>query len=163
MGDVPFFYGIEPRWWTADRFYKVFVLPQAICAARVAGQFGDESSARAQLVLSGGLLGLLFAPLVRRFAAQRAEREAFYDTLTPGSPDFLQADDLNFVLERTDVRKVVVDANRTWWTGAAANSGRIDFVLLDGSRRRLILAGEQDTAAIARLLVDSLGSVEPVM
>jgi hypothetical protein len=47
----PYFYGLQPRWFGPDRLFKVFTLSASICAARVAGQFWDDRSAR--LILLG--------------------------------------------------------------------------------------------------------------
>jgi hypothetical protein len=159
MSKWPYFYGLQPRWFTPDRLFKVFTLSDSICAARVAGQFWDEQSARVQLA-PAGILGVLAGPLVRQLIRRRTERETLYDSLAPGSTEFLGADRRNFVIHRAEVYSVVVSMQRCLWTGRVPNKGRIDIHLVDGSRKRLILLGEQDATTIVAQLSGSLGEVE---
>ncbi|HEV3007076.1 MAG TPA: hypothetical protein VGX78_21575 [Pirellulales bacterium] len=62
------FHGLQPKWLTSDRFYKVYVTGDSLYVARVACQFFDWRSAAIQL--------LVFAPLAYGSIRGRRQREA---------------------------------------------------------------------------------------
>ena len=159
MSKWPHFYGLQPRWFGPDRLFKVFTLNDSISAGRVAGQFWDERSAHLQLVVSTGILGVFALPLVPWLMRRRREREAFYDSLDPGSTEFISADSQNYMIHRSEVHSVVVRRRRSLWTGGIPNAGSVDIHLIDGSRKRLILLGDQDRTAVEAQLTGSLGPV----
>lgn len=153
----PFVYGLQPRWFGNDRLFKVFVLPDAVCGACVAGQLHDEQSAHMQLVAPAGCLGFLFLPIVRRAVRRRQEREEFYDTITPGSDEFVDADGRNFVIRRGEATQISVTSRQSLWTAGARNSGKLEIVLTGGRKRRFVLVGNQDADQVEELLSRSLG------
>jgi hypothetical protein len=113
-----------------------------LAGAYVAGQLYDESSAALQLQATA----LIFWPLVRKWLAQRRERELMYDSLDPFDPALLTLDERNFQIVRTDVARTWFRRNRSRW--AAFNVGVVELELLGGTRRRLILAGNQPDPAM---------------
>jgi hypothetical protein len=143
---VPFFYGLQPRWLTGDRLYRVYVSDKALVGAYVAGQFHDEESAATQLQQAW----ILARPLVRRWLAQRRERERFYNSLDPFGPELLHHDSRNFRIDKTDVVRSRFRRNRSLWT--PFNVGSVEFELLDSTRRRFILVGDQEQELVLRLV-----------
>ena len=159
MSETPSFYGREPRWFTADRIYKVYIGDDSLRAARMAGGMSDDQAINIMATASFGLLGLLLAkPLIKRQKRRRKEREAFYDALEPDSPDFLPADKRNFVIHRSEVLRVNVIRKRSRWTGPEVNSGMVRIETFGGTRK-LILMGHQDPASIEAQLARVFGSV----
>ena len=162
MSTWPYFYGLQPRWIGPDRLFKLFVLGDSICAGRVAGPFWDERYAELMLMPAGVLGNMALPWVVRHLVRRREEREARYDSLVPGSMEFLDADRTNFVIHRAEVLSIAVRSKRSLWTGDVPNAGRVDIALIDGSRTRLILLDEIERAAIVEQLAGSLG-VEPTV
>jgi hypothetical protein len=141
-----FFYGLQPRWLSWDRLYRVYVSDQMLAGAYIAGQVYDEQSAAVQLQQ----MGLVLRPLVRRLLAQRQQREARFDALDPFGPALLDQDPRNFQILRTDVARMRFRRNRSLWT--AFNVGVVELELLDGTRRRFILVGDQEPDTVLSLL-----------
>jgi hypothetical protein len=141
-----FFYGLQPRWLTWDRLYRVYVSDQMIAGAYIAGDLYDEQAAALKLQQ----LHLFLRLLVRRLLAQRREREARYDDLDPFAPSLLDHDPRNFQLSRSDVTRTRFRRNRSLW--AAYNVGVVELELLDGTTRRLILVGDQEPEAVLELM-----------
>ena len=142
-----FFYGLEPRWFSPDRLYRVYVSDQMIAGAYIAGQLYEERSASVQLQQAAWLLRSLF---MRRCLLRREGREAFYDSFDPLAPQLLQQDHRNFQLQRSDVVRTRLRRNRSLWT--PFNVGRVELELLDGSIRRFILVGDQQAEDVLALL-----------
>jgi hypothetical protein len=150
------FYGLEARWLSWDRFYKIHVLDDRIVGAYLAGQVYDEVSGRVQLIGPAGLLGPLMALWVRRIVRGRVEREAQCDGLDPKSLEFQERDRRNFVWPRDDIEQVVLSRRRALWTGGAPNSGSFQVALRFGGKRQFVVVGDQNIddaeRAFARLL-----------
>jgi hypothetical protein len=156
VSHVPFFYGLQPRWCSWDRLYKLHLAPDGVAGAYLSGQVYDDASG-GQLVAPAQALGPLMAMWVRRILRKRAEREDRYESLITGSPEFLAADERNFLLKYADVERVMLSAKRARWTAGLPNSGSIRFHLWTGQQRRFILIGAQDVARLEELLVGALG------
>ena len=109
---TPFFYGLQPRWLSWDRLYRIYVSDKMIAGAYVAGQIYDEQSAAVQLQQAM----LFLRPIVRRRLAQRCERETLYDAHDPFGPSFVGHDARNFQILRSDVAQVRFRRNRSLWT-----------------------------------------------
>jgi hypothetical protein len=147
-GEQParFFYGLQPRWLSWDRLYRVYVSDKMLSGAYIAGQLYDEQSAALQLQQ----LGLFLRPLVRRRFAQRQEREAMYDAVDPFGPLLLSHDKRNFQIARSDVVRTRFQRNRSLW--APFNVGAVELELLDGTTLRFILVGDQQPDDILRII-----------
>jgi hypothetical protein len=143
---APFFYGLQPRWLSWDRLYRVYVSDKGLRGAYIAGQCYDERSAMIQLQQ----MHLLFRPLVRRWLQQRQERESLYDSVNAFGPSMLQLDWRNFHIARADVMRTRFRRNRSLWT--PFNVGTVELELLDGITQRLILAGEQESDTVLSLM-----------
>jgi hypothetical protein len=141
-----FFYGLQPRWLSWDRLYRVYVCDRMLAGAYVAGQFYDEPSAAIQLQL----LGLFLRPLVRRWLAQRQEREAMYDVADPFDPSLLNYDRRNFQVPRSEVTRTRFRRNRSLWT--AFNVGVVELELVDSTRMRFLLVGDQQPDEVLDLM-----------
>src|SRR5262245_47070199 len=142
LPSYPWFYGLQPSWFSWDRLYKVFLTPSALCGAYIAGQVYDEDSGNRQLVMPAQGLGLLFIPWVRRMVRQRREREASYEGLDPLGPEFLEMDRRNFRLEAEEIQRVVLSDKRSlMW--APDSCGALVFHGWDGRKRKFILIGQQ--------------------
>ncbi len=144
MADIPFFYGLQPRWTHWDRLFKLYMLADSIAAAYVSGQVYDEESGKTQLVRPGQIAGPLAALWVRRIVRKRAERESRYESLLPGSREFFAADRRNFSIKGADIERILLSSRRAFWTLGAANSGSIQFDFWSGKKMRLILVDEQN-------------------
>lgn len=143
---APFFYGLQPRWLSWDRLYRIYVSDKMVAGAYIAGQIYDEQSATVQLQQMRSLL----RPIVRRRLAQRCERETLYDAHDPFGPSFLGHDARNFQILRSDVAQVRFRRNRSLRT--RFNVGSVELLFLDGSTNRLILVGDQDPGTVMSLM-----------
>ncbi|MFO0899624.1 MAG: hypothetical protein U0836_19525 [Pirellulales bacterium] len=146
QGQANYFYALELRTFTRNRTYRVYVCDKKLVGAYMAGEVHNELSAQVMF----HQIWPLMAPFVRRWLAKRKELEAYYDTLDPWSPETLRADTRNFELPRNHVLRSNFRRDRSWLT--PDNYGRIDFELLDGSRRRLLVLGPDDQEAVIALL-----------
>jgi hypothetical protein len=157
-----FFYGLRPRWWSWDRFYRIYVGDRTIAGAYVAGQFYDHVSAAVQLQQLRGLA----QPFVRKLMTRRRDREVRYDCIDPFGPSLLDQDPRNFQWQRSDVVRTRFRRNRSRWT--PFNVGSVEFDLRDGTSRRFILAGDQPPDRILDLIrrfdpdVEVLGKPNPL-
>lgn len=149
MGDA--FYGLHPRWLKTDQLYRIYITPDLLCGAYIAGQFQDERSAALQL--QG--LQLFFGAYVRRLVQRRADLEDQYNSMDPCSSSFLSADDRNFQIQRCDVAACSITHKRRLWT--SFNTGTLKFTVASGHIRQFILVGDQN----AELVADSLRTFCP--
>jgi hypothetical protein len=143
------FYGLESRSLTSDRLYKIFVSEQMLACAYVAGQFYDEGAAARQLQSAG----IFMWPLVRKWLAQRKEREQLYDSEDPFSPLFLHLDPRNLQITRSDLIQIRLD--RRLLSGkvrGVLNAGSITVTLENQSFRKWILVNDQNTDDVLALL-----------
>jgi hypothetical protein len=163
-GDMPrlrFFYGLQPRWFKWDRLYRIYISDRMLAGAYVAGQFYDEHSAALQLQQMGPIL----SPLVQSRLAQRRERETLYDSVEPFGNAFLQQDERNFQISRSEVVRTRFRRNRSYWT--PFNVGVLELELLDGKKHRFILVGDQQPDEILMMvqrfdpLIDVTGKPNP--
>jgi hypothetical protein len=157
VAQVPFFYGLQPRWLSWDRLFKLHVVVDTVAGAYVGGQIYDDASGMTQLVGPAQAAGPLMALWVRRIVRRRSEREARYESLIPGSAEFLAVDRRNFALRGADIERVIISSKRSLWTVGAHNSGSIRFVLWSGTQWRFLLVNHQDVAWINQVLAAALG------
>ena len=133
--DLPALFALQPRWFSSDRFYKLYLSPRGIAGAWLAGQFFDEQAASLQL--QG--LEFLFRPWVRRWLDERNAREAAADACDVYATAFLDLHPRNFILPRADLTGIRHDEGRSLWTFGRDSPGFLHVRLWDGSSRRLIL------------------------
>ncbi|HET7612705.1 MAG TPA: hypothetical protein VFS24_01935 [Steroidobacteraceae bacterium] len=143
MTEAESFYGLQPRWLGLDRFYKVYVTPRLMSAARVAGQAYDPQAVEAMARAGYGPAAAM---------QKRAEREKMYSTVDPTTKRFLDLDEHNFQLGASEVAGVTFSGRKSWWTGGLPNQGVLTIHKSDGSTLRLILVGDQDIGRIQVLL-----------
>ena len=127
-------------------------------AVHVRRDAAGEASGRLQLVSPAGIVSPLMHLCVSRIVRRRAEREAHYDSLDPGSEAFVAADRRNFILTRDDTEEASVSRKRSLWTGGMPNRGSVRFTLRSGGRRRFIVVNDQDIGQVERALVGLLGA-----
>lgn len=162
MNQCPTFYGLDPRWFTWDRLYRIYVTSDRLCGAYVAGQIYDERSASIQLQSSY----LFLRGRVQRSLQRRKDREERYDTMDPTDGAFLAEDSRNFHIYRNHVIKITVNRKRSLWT--AYNVGTVNIELGDGRIQRFILVGDHDADAITETLraffpdTDAVGKSSPL-
>jgi hypothetical protein len=78
--------------------------------------------------------------------------DARYRELDPESDEFLAADRANFQYDRSAVAHVEFITRPKWGMGNVPCSGRILLRLRDGTRRELLLLGQQPGPAIRNAL-----------
>jgi hypothetical protein len=146
MNEPESFYGLQPRWFGMDRFYKVYVTPSLMSGARVAGQAYDAQVVEVMSRAGYGPGGAMH---------KRAEREIMYSSINPTSDAFLTLDKHNFQLHASEVVSAAFSARKSWWTGGLPNRGVLTISKSDGSALRLILVGVQDVSRIQQLLKEA--------
>ena len=99
------FYGLQPRMFTPDRFYKMYALRDSVCGAFLARQIYDETSAQTQLIVPSSLFAPLAAIWAKRILRKLHEREARYVDIEPGSSAFYREDARNIVVDRGVTRR----------------------------------------------------------
>lgn len=147
MNAKPYFYGLEPRWFGANRLYKIFVTRDVLFGAYVAGQFYDNATAAVQL----HALLIFLRSWVGRLLKLRAVREARYNEIDLAGPEFLAEDARNFRFERTRVLNITVNRRRCWFW-ALDSVGDLVVEFCTGERRRFVLVESQDIDAIGEML-----------
>jgi hypothetical protein len=147
-----FFYGLE-----GNKLYKIYVGDMAFNAARIASGPYNEQTARARYSATGGLLGALIGMLVakmviKKILAKRAELEAKYDAMAPGSPPFREADKSNFVINASDVLGAIIWPKPSGIKGAFWQGPVLEFSLGTGKKRKFILVENQNLEFIKNLV-----------
>jgi hypothetical protein len=149
MAALGSFYGLEPRWLRPDRLYKIFVSEHMLACAYVAGQFYDNEAAGRQLQSAG----IFMWPLVRKWLAQRKEREQRYDSEDPFSPLFLHLDPRNVQITRSDIAQIRLDRRRLRGKVRGVwNAGSIKVALESQRFRKWILVDDQNPDDVLVLL-----------
>ncbi|MFH1300779.1 MAG: hypothetical protein ABIK07_06930 [Planctomycetota bacterium] len=143
LNEYPYFYGLTPRWFKWDRHYRIYLTPDRICGAYIAGQIFDEQSAAIQLQL----FYLFLRNFVKRTLKKRKDLEARYDVMDPTESSFLEEDHRNFHIDRRQVVSITVNRKHSYWT--PNNVGTVNIELTDGSVRRFILVSDQNADQIA--------------
>lgn len=146
-GDLSPLYVLQPRWFSADRFYKVYLTPEALCGAWVAGQIHDEESGRVQLWPTGPLMWLTIRSVERRAL------EAMYDSLADEPTSIIERDSRNFVLRLTEIRSIRVIPTSFFWKWYREH-GSLAIEMQDGTRWELIVRCGMDAASALRELAE---------
>jgi len=138
-------YFLEPRWMSADRFYKIYLTREGLFGAWVAGQFHDPESVRIQLLV-WPLVPLVTASVM----GARRESEATYDSLARDPDSILPLDERNFVLRPTEILSIRVRTPPLLWT-CYSNKGSLAIELRDGTAYDFIVrVGMGVTAVVDR-------------
>lgn len=146
------FYVLEPRWTSGDRVYRIYVTDTAFCGARVAGQFFDMNFYAPQLLAAADIFAFLLAPFMKK-KVEKAERSrdeliAFYDSVAPGSAEFLGAHEHNFCIPKQDVERILISRKKSRWMAGYPHTGSLVFKLRGGKSKRFIVLGDQDVLHI---------------
>ena len=155
------FYGIEPKMFTLNRFYKAYLCRNQVNLAWLAGQVHDEKSAQS-LARSGQLFSPLLIMYFRRFIKRRLEREQFYDSFEVTSGQFLAEERRNRTINVRDLAKVVLRPRKNAGVIMAgqSTSGIVTFIDCRGKQLKLILVGDQDVARLEQNLRACFGSID---
>jgi hypothetical protein len=155
----PYFYALQPRWCSSDRFYKVFVAGDKglICGARIAGQFYDKQSAHVQLVLPAQIFAPLMALWANRLVRKREVTEAQYESIDPTGPQFMTEHRHNFQISTMDITGTHFITRRSYWT--TGNSGRMEIHLRSGEILPFILVGN-DANQVSEILRPVVSKLE---
>lgn len=143
---VPAFYGLEPKWVSSDRLFKIYITGDALYGAYVAGQFYDAEIAAAVL----SVFYFVFYGRIQRGIRRRHELGRLYDRVVHTPAELLAQDERNFCIQRTDLFAMTLRRRRSLWT--PDNRGALHVELADGSRRRFLLVEKQDPDRVAVLL-----------
>lgn len=154
------FYLLESKILGWDRFFKVFVDQRGMHGAYLAAQVYDEMSA-GLIIHAAQEAESAAAPLVNSLVAKRYEREAEYESILLGSPEFLAKDKKCFSYSKEEITKITYNPRRSFRTEGVTNQGTLSFYTLSG-RRRFIITGAQDVVPILALLERFLTAVEYV-
>lgn len=146
MVEMQYFYGLHPRWFQWDQLFRIYVTPDRLCGAYIAGQIQDEKTAALQLQS----LRFLAQAYIRRVVKQRADRESLYDRIDPSGEAFLETDKRNFHILRTEICKCTISDKPRLWT--PKNTGTVTLIMRSGTQKQFILVGQQDPQALAELL-----------
>lgn len=119
------FYLSQVNWLGRQRVFQVFVTDQSLCAARV----GEQLS----------------------FGRNRPVSVEKYEAMDPSSPEFLQADKLNWRINRAEVQRLVV--NRKTHSGTfSRNSGKVEIYLANRVVKSFALSGIQNVGEVIEIL-----------
>jgi hypothetical protein len=152
------FYLLVKKFFTWDRFYKVFVDQNGMHGAYLIGQIYDQASAATLAnAIHQGAAGSV--PHFSSVLSRRDQREQEYDPLLPGSPEFLVRDRKNFSIAKEEITRIIYNPRRSMMTEAVTNQGTL-IVYTRSGRHRFIITGEQNVVAIVVLLEKFLPTVE---
>ncbi|GMW02281.1 MAG: hypothetical protein AMXMBFR84_34170 [Candidatus Hydrogenedentota bacterium] len=160
--DLKWFYGVEGRQFTPNRFYKVYLSKESMMLARLAGQIFDSESAStlaAQGQIFAPLLFLYFNRLVRR----RTENELKYDDMDLMSDRFLAEDSRNLRIPYRNLINVQMvpkrNAGAKLWAGHSTQ-GYLDITDMHGKRRRLYLTEPIDPSLTHTMIKEFIPRIE---
>lgn len=159
MPKYPYFYAIEPKTFSPDRFYKVFVTDIGFYGAYLAGQIHSRAVARL-VVSSAHVLGLFLWPYLEYVLKKREEREARYDSMDVEGPEFLAMDRRNFHIPVMEIRQAVLHTKPRYWGGRIPNSGRLELTFWNKPPRHFILNGDQDADSIRDMIARRVPQLE---
>lgn len=149
-----FFYGVEGKVLTRNRFYKVYLTKNELHLAWIAGQVFNEAAADT-LAASGQFFAPLLMCYFRRLLRKRDSREDHYDSMDVTSDALLAADARNGRYHTQTLGHVVLVKHE----GAGASTyvgqetlGYIEIMDMNGRKRRLYLPADQTIEDIERSL-----------
>jgi len=127
---VSWFPAFEYHTFEANRTFKVFVTPHALCGARFSR-------------LTSGMWTLPMQLTDVAFWTQSAQARA-YDRLDPESEAFLLMDDANFQINWKEVSSLEYIPGRKWTAGSIPHVGRLVIQLRSGESREFLPLGKPD-------------------
>ncbi len=142
-----FFYGLE-----GSNLFKIYVSDVALHGAKVGTNIYNEETSRA-MTIHFGLLGYFIGKQVAKKAVQkRADNEARYAALEPGSPPFREGDKANFSLSGSEVQSAVLTPKPTGFKGAFSGGPTLELQLAGGKKRKFLIIENQNLPFIKNLL-----------
>jgi len=142
-----FFYGLEGR-----NLFKIYADDVSLHGARIASNVYNAETARAGSIHFGILGWIIAAQMAKRAVKNRAEAEAKYDALPPGSPLFREGHKANFSLSSGEVQSAVVTPKAGGFKGAFSAGPTLELLVSGGKKRKFILIENQNLAFIKNLL-----------
>jgi hypothetical protein len=138
--------------------YKAYSHGGALHFAWVAPKLAQDSAGGYRFAF--GLIGLLIHSLVVKPALRRqAELEAQYDTLEPGSPQFMGKDQRNFSVRPHDVRAAKLKKGN-FLTRGPKQVGTLELQTNDGASRQWRIFSSMTGMQIERAIRAALPNVE---
>lgn len=147
MQDNRYFYGLYSDRFTMDRLYRIYITPDCLSGAYVAGLVYDKKMAKYCLEWA---LYYLLSGYVERVLQRRAKRELIYDKLDPTSDWFLSEDHFNFHIDRIQIDQLILNPNRS--SLIPENVGTFIIHQCAGTVSKFILIDDQDFDLIAEEL-----------
>lgn len=144
------FYALQPKWFSGDHFYKVYIRQHDLCFALLSRQVYDEDSAERQLVRPARIIAPLMRIWAKRLIRRREENESLYDEMDLSADEFLARNRRNYRISKADIAKAEIDTKRRLWTAGTEISGTLWLTMRDMRRKQFILVGQQDTTDILR-------------
>ena len=136
----------------SNRIYKVFITDSLIMCAKVNGYITVEPSFGMGTVVPKSVMH-------NPEAYVNAEIAAKYPDLLADNQQFLKADKDNFIIRKTDIKKIYYNPEKKWGMGYYPDNGRI---IIETTRkvkdynnsleREFILVGDQDPDETLKLL-----------
>jgi len=139
------FIAMEYYWLVLNRTYRVIVTGEKIYGVRVRGVMSDIGiTFDRDFTLSGRLLDPMPDDLQDPGSYEGESFVRRREGIDLNSDEFLEVDDHNFRLNRSDVDRVSYNPEKKWGMGDIPHSGRLVVHLKYGEQRELILLGDQD-------------------
>ncbi len=142
-----FFYGLEGR-----DLFKIYVDDVSLHGARIASNVYNAEIARAGSIHFGLIGWIVSTQTAKRVVKNRAEAEAKYDALPPGSPLFREGHKANFSLSSGEVQSAVVTPKAGGLKGAFSAGPTLELLVTGGKKRKFVLIENQNLAFIKNLL-----------
>jgi len=138
------FYGLQPKWFERDRFYKVYATRDALYGAWLAGEICTWRTAWFYL--------LILAPLAYWPLGLRGRREACYDSLISEPEQFLARDRRNFTVPASFIRNAQPTDRAKSWRWKVGGGSTLTMEMHDGMTFDLIVMAPDTAEGIAERL-----------
>jgi len=142
-----FFYGLE-----GSNLFKIYADDVSLHGARIASNVYNAETARAGAIHFGVIGWIISAQMAKRAVKKRAEAEAKYDALPPGSPLFREGHKANFSLSGGEVQSAVISPKPGGFKGAFSSGPTLELLVTGGKKRKFLLIENQNLAFIKNLL-----------
>jgi len=139
------FIAMEYYWLVLNRTYRVVVTEETIYGVRVRGVMSDIGiTFDRDFTLSGRLLDPMPDDLQDPASYEGESFVRRHEAIDLDSDEFLEVDEHNFRLDRSEVGRVTYNPEKKWGMGDIPHSGRLVLHLENNEQRELILLGDQD-------------------
>jgi len=142
-----FFYGLE-----GSNLFKIYVDDVSLHGARIGSNVYNAETARATTMQFGLLGWFIGSQIAKRAVKNRAEAEAKYDALPPGSPLFREGHKANFSLSSGEVQSAAVTPKPGGFKGAFSAGPTLELLVSGGKKRKFVLIENQNLAFVKNLL-----------